>query len=117
MTEWANDASLVTSPLDPPILQGASSSATTAPAPTPQDTIASMDGPVISSKRPTPPSPPRTPSSTDEGTGRMEDDLDRAARGVRQQKKKKSSPSSSSTSLSAKANAFRPSRSLSPSSR
>lgn len=112
-----NDASLVTSSLDPPILQGASSSAATAPAPTPQDAIASMDGPAISSKRPTPPSPPRLPSSMEEGTGRVEDDLDRAARGVRQQKKKKSSPSSSSTSLSAKANAFRPSRSLSPSSR
>jgi hypothetical protein len=53
----------------------------------------------------------------EEGTGREEDDLDRAARGVRQQKKKKSSPSSSSPLLSAKANAFRPSRSLSPSPR
>jgi hypothetical protein len=53
----------------------------------------------------------------EEGPGREEDDLDRAARGVRQQKKKKSSPSSSSPLLSAKANAFRPSRSLSPSSR
>ena len=112
-----NDASLITSPLDPPTPQGASSSDTTAPAPTSQEATVSMDGPAISSKRPTPPSPPRLPSSMEEGTGREEDDLYRAARGVRQQKKKKSSASSSSPLLSAKANAFRPSRSLSPSPR
>jgi hypothetical protein len=106
-----------------------SNSATIAPAPTPQDPTSDMEEvstplapppPPTSTKRPPPPSPPRLLTNMEEGVGREEDDLDRAARGIRppqQRRKTTATSSSSSTSLSAKANAFRPSRSLSPSSR